>query len=66
MAQPIPRSGEIEDIAGMAVYLASDDSTLVTGQAMVVDGGLTSTGGLIAQLRQEVQEKYPDLWPTAD
>ena len=39
--QPIPRAGHPEDIAGMALYLASDDSEFVTGQAMIVDGGLT-------------------------
>lgn len=38
--QPIPRAGEGADIAGMALYLASDDSAFVTGQAMVVDGGM--------------------------
>ncbi len=39
--QPIQRAGHPEDIAGMALYLASPDSEWVTGQAMIVDGGLT-------------------------
>jgi NAD(P)-dependent dehydrogenase (short-subunit alcohol dehydrogenase family) len=38
-AQPIARPGEPNDIAEMALFLASDRSTFVTGQAFVVDGG---------------------------
>ena len=38
--QPIERPGEPEDIANMVTFLASDESQWVTGQAMVVDGGL--------------------------
>ncbi len=36
------RPGEIEDIMGAAVYLASDASALVTGTALMVDGGWTA------------------------
>jgi NAD(P)-dependent dehydrogenase (short-subunit alcohol dehydrogenase family) len=39
--QPIKRSGLPEDIAHAALWLASDDSTFVTGHALVVDGGLS-------------------------
>lgn len=37
--QPIPRAGMPDDIAQMAMFLASDRSSFVTGQAIVVDGG---------------------------
>jgi 2-keto-3-deoxy-L-fuconate dehydrogenase len=39
--QPIGRLGTPEEIAGMAVYLASDISAYATGTMMVVDGGVT-------------------------
>lgn len=35
-----PRLGRPEDIAGMVVFLASDDGAFVTGQVLSVDGGL--------------------------
>jgi NAD(P)-dependent dehydrogenase (short-subunit alcohol dehydrogenase family) len=38
-AHPIGRLGRPEDIAGMAVYLASDESSWVTGAILPVDGG---------------------------
>jgi NAD(P)-dependent dehydrogenase (short-subunit alcohol dehydrogenase family) len=38
-AHPLGRLGQPEDIAGLAVYLASDESSWVTGAALPVDGG---------------------------
>ena len=40
--QPIPRVGRPSDIAEMALFLASDRSTFITGQAIIVDGGAAS------------------------
>lgn len=36
------RTGEVEDIMGAVIYLASDASDLVTGTALMVDGGWTA------------------------
>jgi NAD(P)-dependent dehydrogenase (short-subunit alcohol dehydrogenase family) len=36
------RAGEVEDLMGAVVYLASDASSLVTGTAMMLDGGWTA------------------------
>jgi NAD(P)-dependent dehydrogenase (short-subunit alcohol dehydrogenase family) len=45
----IGRLGEPEDVARLAVYLASDDSSLMTGQTLFIDGGTTL-------------KKYPELF----
>lgn len=39
--QPMGRLGTPEEIASLVLYLASDESSLVTGQALVIDGGWT-------------------------
>ena len=38
---PMRRFGKPEDIARMAVFLASEDSSYITGQVLTVDGGLS-------------------------
>lgn len=40
--QPMGRIAQAEEIAALVVYLASDESAFVTGQAMVIDGGWSS------------------------
>ncbi len=39
---PLRRVGRAEDMAGPAVFLASDDSAWMTGHSLVVDGGFTA------------------------
>jgi NAD(P)-dependent dehydrogenase (short-subunit alcohol dehydrogenase family) len=43
-ATPLRRIGEPDDVAGAAVFLASAASRWVTGQTLVVDGGITIAG----------------------
>ncbi len=40
--QPIRRLGQPEDVAGLALHLASDESAFITGQVFVIDGGYTA------------------------
>ena len=44
-ATPLRRLGDPSDIAGAAVYLASVAGSWITGQTIVVDGGVTISGG---------------------
>lgn len=40
---PLRRTGLLEEAAGVAAFLASDDSGFITGQIIAADGGLSST-----------------------
>jgi enoyl-[acyl-carrier protein] reductase III len=40
-ATPVRRLGTVEDVAGLVAYLASDAAGFLTGQTLVLDGGLT-------------------------
>jgi NAD(P)-dependent dehydrogenase (short-subunit alcohol dehydrogenase family) len=44
MRTPMGRFGKTEELVGAAVYLASDASSFVTGQTLVVDGGFLASG----------------------
>lgn len=39
---PLGRFGQPEDVAGLAVFLASDESSWITGAAYNVDGGYSA------------------------
>ena len=41
---PMHRYGNVEELAGAAVYLASDAASYTTGSVLVVDGGLLASG----------------------
>ncbi len=54
--QPIPRVGRPDDIANMALYLASDRGSFITGQAIVVDGGAAT--GVFWENQRDVYKEY--------
>ena len=44
MRTPMRRFGTLDELVGAAIYLASDASSFVTGQFMIVDGGFLASG----------------------
>jgi NAD(P)-dependent dehydrogenase (short-subunit alcohol dehydrogenase family) len=61
---PIRRSGQPLDSAEAALWLASDSSTFVNGQAIAVDGGMT-TGPLYRQAHAGMEGLLQILSPPA-
>jgi NAD(P)-dependent dehydrogenase (short-subunit alcohol dehydrogenase family) len=44
MRTPMKRFGKVEELAGAAIYLASDAASYTTGSVLVVDGGILASG----------------------
>jgi NAD(P)-dependent dehydrogenase (short-subunit alcohol dehydrogenase family) len=44
MRTPMKRFGQVEELAGAAVYLASDAASYTTGSVLIVDGGILASG----------------------
>ncbi len=60
-AVPLGRVGEVDDLAGPAAFLASEDARYVTGHLLVVDGGL------LAQQRSPQVDIFPlSKYPTIE
>jgi 3-oxoacyl-[acyl-carrier protein] reductase len=58
---PLGRGGTSDDLAGPAVFLASDDAAYVTGICLPVDGGM-----LVQQRSPQVETLKPSDFPTVD
>ena len=44
MRTPMRRFGKVEELTGTAIFLASDEASFVTGEIVVVDGGMLASG----------------------
>lgn len=44
MRTPMRRFGKVEELTGIAVFLASDEASFITGEIVVVDGGFLASG----------------------
>jgi NAD(P)-dependent dehydrogenase (short-subunit alcohol dehydrogenase family) len=44
MRTPMGRFGQVDEVAGAAIFLASDAASFITGQTLVIDGGFLASG----------------------
>jgi NAD(P)-dependent dehydrogenase (short-subunit alcohol dehydrogenase family) len=57
-AVPAGRFGVPADVARLAVFLCSEDSSFIVGQTVVVDGGTTALMSLISDFRNESPARF--------
>lgn len=55
---PLGRPGLPEEIASLAVFLASEDAAFIVGQTIIADGGTTSLMSLISDFRHESSARF--------
>jgi len=55
---PLARIGQPEDIAGVVVFLCSDLARFITGQNLVIDGGMTLHGAGVDGVLDHVRERF--------
>jgi 3alpha(or 20beta)-hydroxysteroid dehydrogenase len=46
LATPMRRGAQVEEIAALVAFLASDDAAFITGSDFVIDGGLLAAGAM--------------------
>lgn len=66
LMQPIPRAGTPQDIANAACFLASDEASFISGQAIIVDGGLTAGSWTHPSFGHDPQEIMSQLFGIDD
>ena len=60
LVSPLARAGEAEDVAALALFLASDESGFITGQSIPVDGGWLAIDARLAAHVPPAVQQPPD------
>jgi NAD(P)-dependent dehydrogenase (short-subunit alcohol dehydrogenase family) len=55
---PLNRPGKVEEVAPMFLFLASEESSFMTGQIMIVDGGQLAGQKPSAEFLSKIQIQY--------